>query len=231
MITIRTGCFMEIIPTFCRSLAGRPASQTKETPTGIAIHRPCRFSFAALTFFILSSLLLGGCGDKNQLLDENPITEATAFIQGGDLYARAKLNAEFSKKIIAALRHGEPIQTLFRFSFYRHQRVLPNLPLAKVIVKKQIHLRLVTQKYEMHDVSSGQIRYTPDEEEAIRFFGNPRFVLLGREVHLQPEFRYGLKVDFDVDYQGMSPLFRTLKQWLTLDRSEDYHFQVDFNQP
>ena len=190
------------------------------------------FNICSLPRFALLLILtlVTGCGDGSQSTATNPIAKASAFLQGGDLYARTSLNQEFSKKVILALQHGEPMQATYRFSFFRRQEHLPDLPLAKVTIKKRLRLRLVTQKYEMHDLSNGQIHYTQYEEEAISFFGNPRFVLLGKEAHFKKEFRYWLKVEFETDHQGMSPMFRTLKRWLTLDQTIDHQISVDFNQ-
>ncbi len=181
--------------------------------------------FSALLLF---SLLLGGCSEKAPV-KANPIAEASAFIQGGDLYARTALDPKYSKLVFSALRHGEPMQATYRFSFFRHHPYLPDYPLAKVSIKKRLRLRLVTKRYEMHDIKTGEIHYTPDKEIAVRFFSNPRFVLLGKEAQLRPNHRYRLRVEFELDHQGMSPMFRTLKRWLNLDQNTDYQFEVDFN--
>jgi hypothetical protein len=181
-------------------------------------------------FLFCLILLTTGCSSESQPQVVNPIAKASAFLQGGDLYARAGLNPEFSKHIISALHHGEPMQATYHFSFYRHQEYLPDLPLAKVTIKRRLRLRLVTERYEMHDLNSDQIHYTEDKDKAISFFSNPRFVLLGKNAHLKKEHSYWLNIDFEIDHKGMSPMFRTLKQWLTFDRGRDYKFSVDFKQ-
>ncbi len=185
--------------------------------------------WSALLIFCLA-LFITACENQPPQQIVNPIAKASAFIQRGDLYARASLNQEFSRHIISALHHGEPMPATYHFSFYRHQEFLPDLPLTKVTIKRRLRLRLVTERYEMHDLDSDQIHYTPDVDKAISFFSNPRFVLLGKEVNLKPEYRYWLHVEFEIDHKGMSPMFRTLKHWLTLDKNTDYQLSVDFEQ-
>lgn len=177
----------------------------------------------------LMLLLLAGCNAAppgTSVVD--PITQASAFIHGEDLYARATLDGAFSRQVILALRHGEPMQATYRFHFLRRQTLWPDLPLAKVTIRRRIRLRLITKKYEMHDMDTGQIHYTSDPEKAIRFFGNPRFVLLGKEAHLKKEAHYELHVEFEWSHQGMSPQFQTLKRWLNLDQTITHSLNVDY---
>lgn len=202
-----------------------PVSRDKKNPLGFS---GLSGFITTILFLLTTSLLVSGCSGSSQNTEPTPIADASAFIQGDDLYARASLNPRFSKHVIMALRHGEPMQATYRFNFFRYQTLLPDLPLAKISIKKRLRLRLVTQKYEMHDLNNNRINYTSDPEEAIRFFSNPRFVLLGKEVHLKDEFRYWLQVEFEIDHQGMSPMFRTLKRWLTIDHTIDYQFRVDY---
>jgi hypothetical protein len=185
--------------------------------------------YRSIAFGLMFSglLITAGCSQDPKKKNPNPIATASAFLQGDDLYARASLQPIFSKAVLATLLHGEPIQVTYHFSFFRRQQYLPDLPLAKVSISKSMRLRLVTQRYEMHDLSTNKINYTPDSEEAIRFFSNPRFVLLGKNANLKKESSYWLRVAFKIDHQGMSPLFRTLKQWLTIDQAMDYYYDVD----
>ncbi|MBF0195686.1 MAG: DUF4390 domain-containing protein [Magnetococcales bacterium] len=186
-------------------------------------HRNIAFWLLLTSFFMTA-----GCSQDPKTNNPNPIASASAFLQGDDLYARASLQPAFSKAILETLLHGEPIRVTYHFSFFRRQQYLPDLPLAKVSFSKSLRLRLVTQRYEMHDLSTNKIHYTPYSEDAIRFFSNPRFVLLGKNANLKKESSYWLRVAFKIDHQGMSPLFRTLKQWLTIDQAMDYHYDVDF---
>ncbi|MBF0444060.1 MAG: DUF4390 domain-containing protein [Magnetococcales bacterium] len=187
-----------------------------------------RYRCIAFGLMLSGLLLTSGCSQEPKKKAPNPIATASAFLQGDDLYARASLQPFFSKAVLATLLHGEPIQVTYHFSFFRRQQYLPDLPLAKVSISKSLRLRLVTQRYEMHDLSTNKIHYTPDTEEAIRFFSNPRFVLLGKNANLKKESGYWLRVAFKIDHQGMSPLFRTLKQWLTIDQAMDYQYDVEF---
>ncbi|MBF0379944.1 MAG: DUF4390 domain-containing protein [Magnetococcales bacterium] len=190
-----------------------------------------QFRNITIGFMLCLLLLTVGCSQEPKKKSTNPIATASAFLQGGDLYARANLHPKFSQAVLTALLHGEPIQVTYHFSFFRRQQYLPDLPLAKVALSKSLRLRLVTQRYEMHDLSTNKIHYTPYPDDAIRFFSNPRFVLLGRNANLKKESSYWLRVNVEIDHRGMSPLFRTLKQWLTIDQAMDYHYDVDFFKP
>ncbi|MBF0358584.1 MAG: DUF4390 domain-containing protein [Magnetococcales bacterium] len=187
--------------------------------------------FTAQLLLFLLLITTTGCSNNQHQQSANPLDKAAAFVRGGDLYARASLKHEFSKKIIDTLLHGEPIQASYHFTFFRNQNYLPDLPLAKVSIIRRIRLHLITRKYEMHDLTTNKINYTPDSEEAIRFLGNPKFVLLGKNANLKSESNYWLNVKFEIDSHGMSPVFRTLKRLLTLNQATDYQLSVDYIKP
>jgi hypothetical protein len=95
----------------------------------------------------------------------------------------------------------------------------PDARLAKVVMSRRLQFRLITRRYEMLDLVSGQLAITADAEEALDFLGNLRYVsLLGPEnagtAGVPTPHDWHLMVDFRMEREGVSPLFRILNRLL-----------------
>lgn len=179
----------------------------------------------------LFALWLTGCTpltDKSVPSPRKSMKQASAFLQADKLYASAELDSVYLNKIMTLLYHGEPILATYRFRFYRVHTWLPDVRLSHILLKRQLRRRLITGRFEMMDVKTGQLHYTNNQEEAKGFLGAPRYVLLGKEARFSKEQSYRLRVDLTMEHAGMSSLLRVLNQWLTFGRSGIYSFSYDF---
>lgn len=160
------------------------------------------------------------------------IQHASAFVQGNGLYARAELDPIYLEKITPLLRHGEPILATYRFRLYRLHDWLPGLRLSHVILKRRLRLRLITQRFEMLDVQTGQIQYTANPEDAMEFLGAPHYVFLGylpgKTKRLSPAHTYRLNVELTIKHEGTLHVFRVLDHWPTFGASSGFSFHAPY---
>lgn len=155
------------------------------------------------------------------------IQQASAFSQGGSLYARADLDAAYVNHLMGFLRYGEPILVTYRFRLYRLHPWLPGLRLSHAILKRRLRLRMITRRFEMLDVQTGRIQYTANPEDAKSFIGAPHYVFLGRGAdRLSADHTYRLHVTLTIEHEGTLPLFRILDRWLRFGPSGAFDFQT-----
>lgn len=208
------------------------------------------FAVFPYTVLVLTMLLLAGCASPEDessckktlslvcaevdgVLSPRAIQQASAFVQGNALYAKAELNPSYLQKILGLLRHGEPILATYHFRFYRVHAWLPGLRLAHATLKRRLRLRLITRRFEMLDLPTGRIQYTGNPDEAMGFLGAPHYVFLGTLSsqgggRLSPDHRYRLNVDLTMEYEGMLHLFRVIDQWLMFGQQSNFSFQSDY---
>ncbi|HIJ83092.1 MAG: hypothetical protein HW380_1589 [Magnetococcales bacterium] len=174
------------------------------------------------------------CGCDNgppRTSDVNPIEEVSVFQQGDKLYASARLRSDYLNRILKESGHGEPLVANFRFDFYRQQKYFPDLRLSHENVQRRLRLRLITERFELLELPQKRMQYTPDEDEAMSFFGVPRYIILGSGVHLPLGNRYYLRVAFSEEHQGMSWILGGLNRLLTMTPPEIYEKTIEFQPP
>ncbi|MBF0214429.1 MAG: DUF4390 domain-containing protein [Magnetococcales bacterium] len=190
---------------------------------------PCDRSLAhfiirrpAVTWIVLLTILVAGCGREPQPTPPNAIQEATPFLQGEKLFAKASLTPAFLTRIVQQLKQGEPLLATYRSRILRRHDWLPDLLLLDKEIQRHIRMRLITERYEMREENTGLVHYTSDENEAQNFFGNPRFILLHGRFRPLPHTRYQLETRVSLTHEGMSRMFRFLDRWLALNQPMDF---------
>ncbi|MBF0426078.1 MAG: DUF4390 domain-containing protein [Magnetococcales bacterium] len=168
----------------------------------------------------------------------SPLREVVASLQGNALYAQAALSPEFQREALALLKQGEPILVTYRFRLREGRSLVPDREVSWLKLQRRLRLRLITQRFEMQDISSGQIAYTDDDDEALQFLGHPRNLLL--EGHgdkrgaaasnfLLPGRRYFLEVRFELEREGISRPLRLLNRLFTFWRPVDYRLETELH--
>ncbi|MBF0146928.1 MAG: DUF4390 domain-containing protein [Magnetococcales bacterium] len=165
---------------------------------------------------VIALFLLCSCGTTPPDDPANPIVEVSIFQQGEDLFANVRLDSKYLDERLKEMGHGEPVLASYRFEFYRQQDNFFDLRLSHQIIQRRVRLRLITQRFEMMDLPQRRLQYTADEDEAMNFFGAPRYIHIGSEVQLPKNNRYYLKVGFTVEHQGMSWVLGVLNRLLTM---------------
>ena len=165
----------------------------------------------------LSWLLFGltACTPTPDADGRQVIRSASAFVQGGKLYAQAALDPGYLSELVPLLRHGEPIVADYRFRFYRINDWLPDSRLIQVSVKRRLQMHLITEHFEMLDISNGQTHYAGDPDEAMGFIGQPDYVPLSSRFRMIPGRRYRLETHLELEHGGMFGSNRLLNSWIS----------------
>ncbi|MBF0273239.1 MAG: DUF4390 domain-containing protein [Magnetococcales bacterium] len=170
----------------------------------------------------LLAILLSGCG-RDPLPENTPvIQEASPVFQSDKLFAQVSLNPTFQDKIELQLKQGDPLLATYRFTVMRLHEWLPNVRILDKEIQRHIRMRLITERYELREENSSLVHYTSDEDEAMSFFANPRFILLHSRFKPLPGVHYQLQTRVSITQEGMSRMFRLLDRWLTLNQSMDF---------
>ncbi len=180
--------------------------------------------------FHLFWLLIGltGCALSDDPPPVRVIQSASAILEGQKLYAQLALDSDYLANLMNLLKHGEPIVAHYRFRFYRLNDWLTDSRLLQVTIKRRLQLRLISERFEMLDLTNDQTHFTSDPEEAMSFIGQPRYIPLSDQVRLRPERRYRLEVRLNLEHEGMSSTYRLLNRWLSIGQSGDFQFQSPF---
>ncbi len=171
-------------------------------------------------------LLLNGCMPSDS--PPKAIQSAAAVLEDEALFAQAALSPDYLNHLLKLLKHGEPIVARYRFRFYRVNDWLGDYRLLQVIIKRRLRLRLISERFEMLDITNDRTHLTSDPEEAMGFIGHPRYIPLSGRVRLRPDRRYRLDVHLDVEHEGMSDTYRLLNRWLSFGHSGAFSFQSPF---
>ncbi|MBF0153825.1 MAG: DUF4390 domain-containing protein [Magnetococcales bacterium] len=167
----------------------------------------------------------------------NPLREVAASLQGSSLYAQALLSPEFQRETLELLKQGEPIQATYRFRLREGRTLLPDREVSRLTLQRRLRLHLITQRFEMQDITRGQTSYTDDDDEALQFLGHPRDVLLeerGSKNRAATNFpvsgrRYFLEARFELEREGISRPLRFLNRLFTFWRPVDYRLETEFH--
>lgn len=173
---------------------------------------------------LLLTLLLAACApaEPEKPLRENAILSSTAFFQDEQLFAHVVLNPRFMHHLKGLLQQGEPLLATYQFRIHRLNDWLPDTLILRREIYRHLRMRLITQRYELLDELNGLVRYATDEDEAVQFLGNPRFVLLHKRVRLLPGVRYRVETRVSITHEGMSRMFQFLDHWLGLSQPLDF---------
>ncbi|MBF0136351.1 MAG: DUF4390 domain-containing protein [Magnetococcus sp. DMHC-1] len=164
----------------------------------------------------------------------NPLREVVASMQGNNLYAQATLTPAFQREALELLKQGEPILAAYRFRLLEVRTLLPDREVSRLKLKRRLRYHLITQRYEMQEITRGQTYYTDDDDEALQFLGHPRNILLeerktGATTHfLLPGRRYLLETHFELEREGISRPLRFLNRLFTFWRPVDYRLVTEF---
>ncbi len=187
---------------------------------------------------LLTVLLLSGCRPAADSDPANPIQEATVSLQGATVYGQARLSEAFLDGALEMLRQGEPLLAVYRFDFFTPRSLLPDKELAEVTLRRRLRLHLITEQFELQDISREQTLYSDDPEEALLFLGAPRVILLNGALGAEqpvplPERgrRHVLEVRFRLQREGVSSMFRILTSLFTFWKPSDYLRTSDHRQP
>ncbi|MBF0428909.1 MAG: DUF4390 domain-containing protein [Magnetococcales bacterium] len=180
----------------------------------------------------LLTILLSGCGYAPPTPPEpNAILSANAFFQKQQLFAQVTLNPLFIAKIKQQIQQGEPLQATYTLNLIRKHPWLPDIRILQRTIQRHMRLRLITQHYELLEGNNGLLHYATHENEALQFFGNPRFILLHPRVQLLPGVRYQLETHVSITHEGMSRLFQLLGRWITTDQPLDFVYRSELPTP
>ncbi|MEO5346011.1 MAG: DUF4390 domain-containing protein [Magnetococcus sp. YQC-9] len=173
------------------------------------------------------TLWISGCG-KNHTSDPTPvIQQAHAFTQGEKLFAQLSLDPRLLDRLGDNLKQSEPLQATYHFRLLRKHQWLPNAHILDTEIQRHIRMRLITERYELQEGHKGLFHYTTDENEALQFIGNPRFLLLHPRFRLLPDTGYILQTRVTITHEGMSRMFRFLDRWLQLNQPMDFFHQSE----
>ncbi|MBF0177487.1 MAG: DUF4390 domain-containing protein [Magnetococcales bacterium] len=169
----------------------------------------------------------------------NPLREVVASLQGNNLYAQAVLTARFQREVLDLLKQGEPILATYRFRLREERAFFPDREVSRLKLRRRLRLHLITQRFEMQDITRGEVSYTDDDDEAMQFLGHPRNILL--EEHgdkdgttgrfLDAGRRYFLEARFELEREGISQPLRFLNRLFTFWRPVDYRLETEYRRP
>ncbi|ABK43266.1 hypothetical protein Mmc1_0745 [Magnetococcus marinus MC-1] len=203
-------------------------------------YRPLFVRGGTLLVLLLPLLWLSACSDRPVEERMMVIESVEAVVRGDTLYARAKLSKEYQNTLKARLNSGQPVLVSYHFTLTRHNRWLPDHTFARGQVIRKLRYHLITQRYEMEDVTKQHISYTQEPSEALNFLCQPRYVPLTQSGSLGGILvaskagqlsDFILHSRFERHRQGMSRMFRVLFRlltfWepLTYDKFAEYQLQ------
>ncbi|MBF0417437.1 MAG: DUF4390 domain-containing protein [Magnetococcales bacterium] len=180
-----------------------------------------------LALLIAWTLGIAGCEKPNSKTPAPVIQQAEAFLQGEKLLARVTLDPTFLDRLSENLQQGEPLLATYRFRLIRKHPWLPNAHILDRQILRLIRMRLITERYELQENQQRLVHYTTDENEALQFIGNPRFLLLHPRFKPLPDTEYILETRVTITHEGMSRMFRFLDRWLTWHQPMDFFHQSE----
>ncbi|MEG3640003.1 DUF4390 domain-containing protein [Magnetococcus sp. PR-3] len=206
----------------------------------IQLYRPLFFRGSLLLLLFLPLFWLTACADR-PIEEQIPVLESVeAVVRGDTLYARAKLSKAYKNTLKERLNTGQPVLVSYRFTLIKHNRWLPNYEFAAAQIQRRVKLHLITERYEMEDLTEEAISYTQEPSEALNFLSQPRYVPLAQSKTLDgllvvakpDQFAdFILHSQFERHRQGVSRMFRVLFRMLTFwepltyDKTAEYQLQ------
>lgn len=205
--------------------AGNPSSLNPPRPGGLGPVATARRW--PVTLLWLGILLLTACNSTSEE-PSGVIHRASIYQTGERVYARALLHPSHQGQILGMLHQGEPLLAEYRFRFFHLNTLLPDQKLADVTIRRRARFRLVMQRYELEDVDRGQLFFTTDPDEAIRFFAQPRYIELEEVGALEKGEKFRLEVRYRLEHEGVSRMFRDLNRWLSFWERTDHRYFAEY---
>ncbi|NGZ06593.1 MAG: DUF4390 domain-containing protein [Magnetococcales bacterium] len=168
------------------------------------------------------TMLIAGCGRHSQSTNHTVIQQTVLLLQGEKLLAHSELAPPFLLQLGEQLAQGEPLLASYRFRIRRLHPWLPDTRILDKPLQRHIRKRLITERYELREEQQRLVHYTTDEQEALNFIGNPRFILLANRFKPLPQTRYQMETHLSITPSGMSRLFLLLNRWLSLGKPMEF---------
>ncbi|MBF0588733.1 MAG: DUF4390 domain-containing protein [Magnetococcales bacterium] len=206
---------------------GSPASSAQPT---LAVWY--RFMGASWLVAPLLLLFVAACSPHpHDQLPTDVFQTAGLSEQEGKLYAQVRLTDARLKDIFSVAQRGEPILVTYRFRLRQVRHWLPDPSAAELLVSRRLRLRLITERYEMRDLQTDDVRTTTDPDEARQFLGDLGFMPLMDAAALIAGEAYRLEIHFHSERDGVSRMYRILNRWLTFWKPDDYIHHVPYRRP
>ncbi|MBF0187238.1 MAG: DUF4390 domain-containing protein [Magnetococcales bacterium] len=171
-------------------------------------------------------LMVTACSSEPSPPVNTIIASAAVQVHGEEYYTEATLDNTFLSEVSALLQQGEPIVATYRFFLYqKSEGLLSNdLLLGSARIKRRLHRHLIRDRFELLDMDTEQIHFTPDADEALRFIGQPRYVPLWIQKPVRPQHPYVLEVTCRIERDGVSRVFRLLDRLINFWKPVEHHF-------
>ena len=169
-----------------------------------------------LAFLALAccSVLPVGTADAARDTPRFEIRSAYAELEDAVYFLHARINYPLSKQALEALQSGVELNFQLRIEVNRVRRYIPDANVATLLQRYQLRFNALVNRYVVRNLNSGGQQSFASLDAALSFLGRVSDLPILDKALLDPDRKYILKLQAELDVRRLPAPIQLLAFWL-----------------
>jgi hypothetical protein len=159
-------------------------------------------------------VLLVGTADAARDTPRFEIRSAYAELEDAVYFLHARINYPLSKQALEALQSGVELNFQLRIEVNRVRRYIPDANVATLLQRYQLRFNALVNRYVVRNLNSGGQQSFASLDAALSFLGRVSDLPILDKALLDPDRKYILKLQAELDVRRLPAPIQLLAFWL-----------------